>query len=601
MANWLIVLDEDDRRREAYVRVLKGSINPIEGLNIDSLQGDTWDAVWAAATNAPVDANRSPEGAAIVWGEARSSDGELQTSEAIRNAWHTGASAQWDGYYSAAVVDESRRSVIVGTDILGIFPVYYWSDGRGVALIGASPELFKDHPSFRAELNVKGLIGILLTNGLVNGECLWKGVKRLSPGQRLRVDNGQISEDVGYSMPVNRESYELPFNAHVDQLYDSLTQSVSTQTTGNVDYGLLLSGGLDSRMVLGFLIQAGIRPKALTQGLPNDLEMRCAQAVANVYGIEHSMIEPNASDYPAVSQLTADWEHLAGGFTNIREWWTQGRLSALGDRIVTGGMADSQVGGVCQGWTYSEENGNVSYDNYFAQMQNLGIFPEVVKQLFKAPEHKQLVDEVAESLRNEFYAYGDSVPYCAWRYDLAHGQRFHVGGVLWRLSFGAWPVLPMLHRSIIDTVTSMPSATIADRELQIAMVRDKFPEMANAPLDRSDLLSVDPQYLAPEAKEMLSISLRNLLRGPREIMQKIRPSEHRYWFRVNNFNGELWRQARQSIDSEKDNVASLLDVDFLNTVIPSPLLKYHPEGPWVGESGRKLLLGFLYWARTHLE
>jgi asparagine synthase (glutamine-hydrolysing) len=201
LANWLIAIDEDEARRSAYAVRVQSLVAPIGGLRTERRDGAGWSAVWAAANSAPVDVQVGSQGGALVWGEARDAAGALQTASAVRTAWRGGKGAQWDGFYAAAVMEEREKALTVGTDLLGIFPVYYWTDTGGVVLVATSPELFRAHPRFRPELNVTGLVGILLTNGLVDGETLWRGVRRLAPGRRLRLTDGRLWEDESYRVP----------------------------------------------------------------------------------------------------------------------------------------------------------------------------------------------------------------------------------------------------------------------------------------------------------------------------------------------------------------------------------------------------------------
>lgn len=600
MANWITILDEDESRRRDFLAEIEPRISPIDGLNIDQRTGTGWSTMWAVGKQAPLSVYQGDAGATMLWGEARAEDGALQSAEDVRQGWATDKIVQWDGYYSAASIDAASRTIVVGTDALGLFPVHYWSNGKDVCLVASSPELFRYHPAFDPQFHMKGLVGILLTHGMVSGDGLWKDVKRLTPGKRLRIAGYAISEIDGFDLSQPSVSKSLPFSAHVDQLYDALNGSVARLKDDSQKYSLLLSGGLDSRMILAFLAENGISPHAITQGLSADLEAHCASSVAQAYDLTHEIIEPTGANYPIVATLMSRWEHLGTGFTNIREWWTQGEVAKRGSRVATGLLADSLLGGTCHSWAYSSEEGVVSREHFLEQMPNLGIDESILRKLLEKPGHDDLVDVCLDELKDEFYGYSDSVTAAAWRYDLAHGQRFHVGGVAWRLSFGAWPVIPLLDQNLLRVVASMPSSSMADRELQLGLVRDKFPRMARLPLDRSDLLTTYPQYITAEARETLDLNIWKARMFMRKLAGPLqRNTEYRYWHRVNNIQGELWKDVRRDVEPHKSGIEHLFDADFLNTLIPDPALKYPPAAPWVSEGGRKMLLGLAYWSKEH--
>src|SRR5262249_60638060 len=72
-------------------------------------------------------------------------------------------------------------SLTIATDVLGLFPVYHGSAG-GTVLAASHLPLLRAHESFRPALDPAGLIGLLLTRGLVEGRALYPGVRRLASG-----------------------------------------------------------------------------------------------------------------------------------------------------------------------------------------------------------------------------------------------------------------------------------------------------------------------------------------------------------------------------------------------------------------------------------
>jgi asparagine synthase (glutamine-hydrolysing) len=602
MANWMAVLDPDQARRARFVAATAGVLAPVDGLSRGTAQCGIWTAVWAAAPAAPVDVVASDADACVLWGDALDEAGARQTAASVALAWRGGASSQWDGYHSAVAVEAGPEPLFTaGADVLGIFPIYWWTDGSGVVLAGTSPELFAAHPCFRPDLDVSGLAGILLTNGLVDGRTLWKGVRRLPAGYRLRVAGRRVWEEEAYRVPCGLGGVDLPLAGHVRQLAHAIADAVVRHVPAGRPYGLLLSGGLDSRMVAGFLHRAGIRPRALTLGLPTDLEMRCAQAVARTYGLDHVTAEPQAADYPVYAGIQARWEHLANGFNTVRDWWTRGQVAALGDRLVTGGLSDAVVGGTAMPWAYTDEGPAMTYEAFVANMPRMAVPPDVARQLLARTGQDGVVEAVAALLRAEFDSYGERRSHAAWRYDLAHGQRYHVGSTAWRLSFGAWPVLPMLDRRVIEVAANIPAASLADREAQLALVRTALPELAGVPLDRSDLMSDEPQYLTPRLRHLLASWARGRARSVGQALRlPARGEDARYWFRINNLNGDAWVRVRAAAEPHRDRVSGVLDPDLLRVILPPPPARAGAEGPRVPESGRKLLLGFVHWAADHL-
>lgn len=590
MANIFLVIDPDESRRHACSLQSKKTIAPFPGLRVDSLDESACSVVWALSPAAPWSINSDELGVSFVLGEAIDESGRRQDATDLRTAWSAKPTTCWDGFYLAANVD-SHGNILAGVDLLGLMPLYYWHHS-GVSLLGTSPEFFLSHPLFAADLDAGGLTRVLLLNGLVGGRTLWKDVRRLQPGHHFRVFDGVADEIEAYRIPDELELAHLPLEGHVGILGNTLSEAVRRHAPVGPRYGLLLSGGLDSRMVGGLLVQTGIVPKTLSIGLSEDLEMRCAKAAAKALGLEQTCAEPHVEDYPECARIHARYEHLANGFNTIRDWWTQGRIAPLGDRIVTGIVADAMLGGTTIHWAYTASPPKMSFDGYWLNMPKLGLAPDVVRNLLN-PGHKDLVESAMSEIRTEFEGYGDRGSYQAWRFDLAHGERFHVGATVWRLAFGAWPTLPWLDRAVLKVAAGIPAASLAHRITQLELVRTFLPTLGRVPLDRSDLLEHIAQFLDPHLSDLFMERVR---RGYGRVRHRLTGQDSRYWFRINDFNSNHWRTVRREAEPHRARIEPWIHRETLDSILPSP------EGNHSGisESARKLLVGFMHWSSTHL-
>ncbi len=590
MANLFLVIDPDEQRREACIRDSRKIIAPFAGLQVDAADAAGCSAVWAVSPCAPLSVRSDEQGLVVVLGEAIDDSGRRQDAADVRAAWTRDASTCWDGFYLAAMV-EAGGGLVAGVDLLGLMPLYHWR-GAGVSLVGTSPEFFLSHPAFAAHFDAEGLVRVLLINGLVGGRTLWTGVRRLQPGHHLLASHTGHQESEAYRIPDALDLAHLPLEGHVGVLGEVLTEAVRRHAPPGLRYGLLLSGGLDSRMIGGFLASAGIVPQALSIGLAEDLEMRCAKAAARALGVSQSVAEPVPGDYPECARIHATYEHLANGFNTVRDWWTQAQVGRLGERIATGIVADAMLGGTTIHWAYTPSPPTMGFDGYWRNMPQMGIPPDAARSLLK-PEHRGLVDAAMDELRGEFEAYGERGSYQAWRFDLAHGERFHVGATVWRLAFGAWPTLPWLDRRVLKVASGIPASSLAHRTAQLELVRSLFPMFRRVPLDRSDLLEHAAQFLEPTLGDL---TVERLRKEYGRVRRRLTRQETRYWYRVNEFNSPHWRTVRRLAEPHRARIEPWFDRAALDANLPPP------EGVHSGlsESARKLLVGFMHWSSSHL-
>jgi len=136
---------------------------------------------------------------------------------------------------------------------------------------------------------------------LTDNQTLHASIRRVPPGTFLYHKNGQLNLDVKCyidSIPSLRPDP----NAAVE----AMNQEVATWS-GNNPY-LSLSGGFDSRVILGSMLQQGIKPNLITMGNDHCSDVRTAKAIASEYNLTHDLIRINIDDFfehaPRISYLT---------------------------------------------------------------------------------------------------------------------------------------------------------------------------------------------------------------------------------------------------------------------------------------------------------
>jgi asparagine synthase (glutamine-hydrolysing) len=602
VANFVLVVDPDVERRSRFIRVIEPQLAPVGGLVTSTCAAGNFCAVWACQEEAPVSYAAGNQDAAIIWGDAITGTKPTRMTPAqLKRLWgnltHDMPDA-CDGFH-AAVVYQADNKMIVGADLLGIYPVYYYA-AEEVVLVGSSPELFRHHPAFRMEFNPTGLVGMLLTMHIFDGQTLLRGVRRLAAGHLLIWSHGAAPKEVQqYKPPVSTRYFDLPFTVHVNLLDQVLDEAITCYVPADKQYSLLLSGGLDSRMLGGFLKQNRIDTVALTLGLPSDNEVRCAIPVARTLGLEHHVANIPLDQYPLYANLQARWEHVANGFNFIMNWGVHPYLSKLAARVVAGYLTDSVIGGSHIVWAYSPSDNNLSFETFFARINGWGIQPEVLKKLLRYEVFGDLVQETVVRIRQVYESYSDIESQRAWCFDLYHRQRFHVGSSAWALCFGAWPVLPVISRRVLETAGAMPAATLADRHAQVELLYRRFSELAALPLDRNTY-NIEP--LRPRMRHVLARRLYRRLRPLRRLGQVIenRRGERRYYYRIYDLNGPGWLAVRQQAEPLRERVVHLVNKDVLDELLPAPGVPLRLKDGIIDASGLKVLLGFTLWSKNHL-
>jgi asparagine synthase (glutamine-hydrolysing) len=163
--------------------------------------------------------------------------------------------------------------------------------------------------------------------------------------------------------------------------------------------------------------------------------------------------------------------------------------------------------------------------------------------------------------------------------------------VPWRLSFGAWPVLPILDRELMETMLALPRATMASRQLADGVMRREFPALARLPLDRN---AHDVRPLVPSLGWKLRQALgRRLPSVAPAILRQAGDAERRYYVRIYDFDNAGWRAVRGAAEHGRDRLAERFDPAAIATIVPQPALAVAHSDTVLQGFLPKMLVGFM--------
>jgi len=168
---------------------------------------------------------------------------------------------QLRGMYAIALHDPANARLVLARDPFGIKPLYYVERDDGLAfasephaLIGAGLAPAALDPAVRDEF-----LQLHFTTGR---DTIFPAIKRLLPGETVSAVDGRIIERTRIAaLP---EGGPLPDDedAALARIDRALADSVRIHCRSDVPYGLFLSGGIDSSLVLSYMAELGNSPVA---------------------------------------------------------------------------------------------------------------------------------------------------------------------------------------------------------------------------------------------------------------------------------------------------------------------------------------------------
>ena len=150
------------------------------------------------------------------------------------------------GMFAFVIWDEKEKTIFGARDFFGIKPFYY-SDIGGELLFGSEIKSFLDFPKFEKKVNRKALLPYLTFQYSSQDETFFEGVFKLPPAHCFRWKDGKM--EIRRYWDVDFSENRVPFEECVQNIDDTVRESVKYHKISDVRIGAFLSGGVDSSYI----------------------------------------------------------------------------------------------------------------------------------------------------------------------------------------------------------------------------------------------------------------------------------------------------------------------------------------------------------------
>lgn len=220
------------------------------------------------------------------------SDTEVLIQGYIAWGWE-GLLTRLHGMFAFVLWDARERRLFAARDRLGIKPLYYARLG-GDLVLASEIKAMAGHPDFGARMNEIACLDILNVLATPAPMTLFDGVFKLAPGEYLTAAPGAAISKVRWWVPPEApEKARMSFEDAVDLVRERLKDAVRIRIAPEVEASVMLSGGVDSSLVLALAAEAGAKLRAFTVAYVGDPlnELAPAADVASRFGLGHEVIE----------------------------------------------------------------------------------------------------------------------------------------------------------------------------------------------------------------------------------------------------------------------------------------------------------------------
>ena len=203
------------------------------------------------------------------------------------------ALASLNGMFAFALHDAQKGRLVLARDRLGVKPLYYARLPDRVLFASEVKALLAVWPH-EPELDPEALVQSLQNQFNGGANSLIRGIRRLPPATALVIDAELNLREQVYWSPLHVRPRALDFGQAVAEFEPLFRQVMLEHLRADVPYGLFLSGGVDSGVLLAMVTELTGRPvRTFSVGYPEGGtadERAEAAAVARRFGAEHTEI-----------------------------------------------------------------------------------------------------------------------------------------------------------------------------------------------------------------------------------------------------------------------------------------------------------------------
>ena len=188
------------------------------------------------------------------------STGDTEVILKAYHAWGERCVEKFNGMFAFVIYDQNSNQIFMARDRLGIKPLYFHKSSESLLFASSLPALLQTG-NIEKKMSKQALHYYMTFHAVVPApHTIIKDIHKLPPGTTMVVTkDGNISQkrywDLDFSRDAEQEQYS--FDDWKGYLSDSLMAAVKRRLVADVPVGVLLSGGLDSSLIVGLLAEAG--------------------------------------------------------------------------------------------------------------------------------------------------------------------------------------------------------------------------------------------------------------------------------------------------------------------------------------------------------
>ena len=207
--------------------------------------------------------------------------------------WGERCVARLIGMFAFAIWDTRKQKLFIARDRLGIKPLYF-SQTKNSFLFASNTQALLAAGDVDKEIDIQGLQHQFTLHAVIPApRTILKGIRKLPPAHYMWVDANGAGTPVSYWQLVAKRTHQRNEQQWIEEITQALQLAVDRRLEiADVPVGVLLSGGLDSSLLVALLAQKHGRVNTYSVGFEDQPEERghefeFSDAVVDAFDTRH--------------------------------------------------------------------------------------------------------------------------------------------------------------------------------------------------------------------------------------------------------------------------------------------------------------------------
>ena len=269
--------------------------------------------------------------------------------------WGESCVARLQGMFAIAIWDSNKQVMLLARDRSGIKPLYFSQTAQRLLFASNTQALIHADDKIDTSIDSTALHHLFTLHAVVPApRTVVQGIRKVKPAHYMLIDKtGNVQERRYWSLTAKRPDKKMSEQDWITAVHDELRRAVEKRVKiADVPVGVLLSGGIDSSLLVGLLAEAGQKGlKTFSVGFedaPEEKgnEFEYSDAVAEKFETEHhQLMVPNNQVLPRLPEAFSNMAEPMFGQDAVAFYLLSEVVSKEVKVVQSGQGADEVFGG----------------------------------------------------------------------------------------------------------------------------------------------------------------------------------------------------------------------------------------------------------------